>query len=164
MARTRVDPPQEVLNAPPLDLEGLAATAAETTVRAGGGRFINNPFIPILRESYKIDQEGGNGWRVNRVTGAQVREFVSALRNAAQQLAEDDIGIRIRYAFRTNDDEVLEIGNVKEVPEDSRAVDVKFTGRPRKVYGRQAGEDEEDDANGDSDHPEEIAEEDETGE
>jgi len=100
MPRTRTDAPQEVLDAPALDLAELASTAQEATIRAGGGRFANNPFKPILEESFKIDQDGGNGWKVNRVTGAQVREFVSVLRNAAQQLAEKEIGIRIRYEFR----------------------------------------------------------------
>jgi hypothetical protein len=161
MPRTRTDAPQEVLDAPALDLAELAATAQEATIRAGGGRFANNPFKPILEESYKIDQDGGNGWKVNRVTGAQVREFVSVLRNAAQQLAEKEIGIRIRYEFRNDEGEIVEIGNVKLVPEDERAVNVKYTGRPRKVYGRDAAEDEEDETNGDVDHPEEVAEEDE---
>jgi len=161
MPRVRTDAPQEVLDAPALDLADLASTAQETTVRAGGGRFANNPFVPILEESFKIDQDGGNGWRVNRVLGAQVREFVSALRNAAQQLAEKEIGIRIRYEFRGDDEEITEVGNVKLVPEDARPVNVKYTGRPRKVYGRDAAEDDEDEPNGEGDHPEEVAEEDE---
>jgi hypothetical protein len=164
MARTRTDAPQEVIDAPPLNLDELATSAVETTVHSGGGRFLNNPFIPILRESYKIDSEGGNGWRANRVTGAQVREFVSALRNAAQQLADDDIGIRIKYEFRNDENEVVELGNVKLVPEDARAVNVKYIGRPRKVYARDASENGEGESNGDGDHPEEVAEEDETNE
>ena len=164
MPRVRTDAPQEVIDAPALDLSELANSAAETTVRAGGGRFANNPFVPLLQESYKIDQEGGNGWKFNRVTGAQVRELVSALRNAAQQLADEEIGIRIRYEFRTDENVVSELGNVKLVPEDARPVNVKYIGRPRKVYGRTAGEDDEDEPNGDADHPEEAAEEDASGE
>jgi hypothetical protein len=49
-------------------------------------------------------------------------------------LANEDIGIRIRYAFQDDEGIEVEISRVRDVPEDDRPVLVKFLGRPRKIY------------------------------
>ena len=142
MARTRKDAPETVKNAPPLDLASLASVVREEKVQAGGSRWANNPFVPLLRESFILDDGGENGWKGLDVAGSQVRELVAALRNAANQLANDEIGIRLRFAFDNDEGVPVEQGNllpdVKNnkpgVPEDDRLVTVKFLGRPRKVY------------------------------
>lgn len=142
MARTRKDAPESVLNAPPVNLAILAETVREEKVSAGGTRWINNPFVALLRESYLLDDGGENGWKGFDVQGAQVRQVVAALRNAANQLANDEIGIRLRYSFVNDEGVQTEQGNLHAdeknarpaVPEDDRKVTVKFLGRPRKIY------------------------------
>lgn len=149
----------EVANAPKLDLASLAEEARETTVRTGRNRFggKDNPYIPIVRETFEEDtKETGSGWRENTVPAFQVREFAAALRNAAQFLTDEGIGIRIKYEFRTDEDskfkgEVAEIGDLKEVPDDDRPVAVKYTGRTKKQYGTNDETPEEDETEDDED-------------
>lgn len=132
----------------PLDLASLVETSQPTTVRTGRNRFGGeaNPFIPIVRATFKEDTEvTGSGWRENRLAASQVREFAAALRNAATFLADEGIGVRIKFEFRSNEDDpeqgrVIEIGDLKRVPDDDRPVVVKYTGRTRKEYTK--GEDD----------------------
>jgi hypothetical protein len=133
MARTRKDAPTAVKDAPELDFEALASSVVESKmVRAP--KIVYNPFTNILRESYLQDDAGENGVKAIEVPGFQVRTLERRLRAAAEQLANEDIGIRIRYAY-TNDEGIAEeIARVREVPEDDRPVLVKFLGRPRKIY------------------------------
>ena len=140
MARTRKDAPQTVTAAPTFDFAAAAGNVRESAPTAGGGRFVNNPFVPVLRESFIADDAGENGWREVPVPGYHVRDMVSALRNATQQLAEEGIGVRIRYAYSDDGEPVKEHGDVKRVPEDDREVLVKFLGRPRKEYDKENGE------------------------
>ena len=152
MARNRDDAPQAVKDAPALDLGGLVGKVKETRVVS------SNPFVPVLRESFQASQtEGGNGWREVTVPGYHVRRFASALRNATQSLISENIGVRIRYAFIDDEENQVEKGDLKIVPEDSRDVIVKFTGRVRKDYsvtGNGDGSDADtDDDNGDDDGP-----------
>ena len=138
MANTRKNAPAAVTTAPPIDFASLAANVTTATITTGGGRFANNPFVPLLRASYDADQAGDNGWRQNVVPGYHVRELVAALRNAQMQLAGDEIGLRLRYAYtveRDGADVAVENGRLDDVPEDDRSVNVMFLGRPRKVYG-----------------------------
>jgi hypothetical protein len=135
MARTRSkDVPEAVKNAPPLDLTALASTVVVTKPRTGGGRFANNPYVKIVRESYALTQSKRNGWGGNTVAGYHVRDFNSALRHAGTVLADEGIGVRIRFEFTNDAGEVVETGNVREVPEDDRFVLVKFTGTRRRIY------------------------------
>lgn len=160
MARTRTDAPDAVIDAPALDFAALASSAVRTEIRSGKNRFggVNNPFIPLVRESYEEDtKEWGSGWRENSILGSQVRQMAAALRNAAQMLSDEGIGIRIKYEFRSDEDsewkgEVVEIGDARKVPEDERKVVIKYTGRTKKEYSKSADDDtaaEEDDENGD---------------
>jgi hypothetical protein len=142
----------ETANAPLLDLAALAESVEPTTVRTGRNRFggINNPYIPIVRETFEEDtKETGSGWRKNRLPASQVREFAAAIRNATTFLADENIGLRIKYEFRTDEDgeyngRVIEIGDLSKVPTDDRPVDVKYTGRTKKQYGANDEEAEED--------------------
>jgi hypothetical protein len=135
MARTRSkDVPEAVKNAPPLDLTALASTVVVTKPRTGGGRFANNPYVKIVRESYALAQSKRNGWGGNTVAGYHVRDFNSALRHAGTVLTDEGIGVRIRFEFTNDAGEVVETGNVREVPEDDRFVLVKFTGTRRRIY------------------------------
>jgi hypothetical protein len=135
MARTRSkDVPEAVKNAPPLDLTALASTVVVTKPRTGGGRFANNPYVKIVRESYALTQSKRNGWGGNTVAGYHVRDFNSALRHAGTVLSDEGIGVRIRFEFTNDAGEVIETGNVREVPEDDRFVLVKFTGTRRRIY------------------------------
>lgn len=119
--------------AAPLDVASLATSVREDKMLAGAARKYN-PFVEILRESYIADDAGENGTRAIDVTGAQVGEAVKILRNAGEQLAEEGIGIRLRFAFQNDEGRLVEIGDVKRVPTGDVPVTVKFLGRPRKVY------------------------------
>lgn len=141
MARGRTDAPDTVKNAPAIDLGTLAGSVKPSRVTS------SNPFVPILRDSYKAAQAGENGWLENTVPGYHVRRFASALRNATQSLVTENIGVRIRYAFKMDDGTEVEKGDIKIVPEDERPVTVKFCGRTRKDYS--GGDDGNDDVNGD---------------
>jgi hypothetical protein len=135
MARTRSkDVPEAVKNAPPLDLTALASSVVVTKPRTGGGRFGNNPYIKLIRDSYALTMSKRNGWGGNTVAGYHVRAFNGALRHAGTALADEGIGVRIRFEYTTNKGEVVETGNVREVPEDEREVLVKFTGTRRRIY------------------------------
>lgn len=133
MARTRKNAPTAVTEAPPIDFEALAGTVQETKM-VRTVKLAYNPFTAILRESYLQDDAGENGVKGVEVPGFQVRALERRLRAAAEQLANEDIGIRIRYAFIDDEEVPQEITRVREVPEDDRPVLVKFLGRPRKVY------------------------------
>jgi hypothetical protein len=133
MARTRKDAPTAVKDAPPLDFEALAGTVIESKmIRAP--KLVYNPFTNIVRESYLQDDAGENGVKAVEVPGFQVRALDRRLRAAAEQLANEDIGIRIRFAFTDDEGIEVETARVREVPEDDRPVLVKFLGRPRKTY------------------------------
>ncbi len=135
MARTRSkNVPDAVKNAPPLDLTALAASAVTTVPRTGGGRFANNPYVKLVRESYALNKARKNGWLGNTVQGYHVRDFNSALRNAGTAVADDGIGVRIRFEYTNDEGAVVTTGNVREVPEDDRAVLVQFTGTRRRIY------------------------------
>lgn len=135
MARTRSkNVPDAVKNAPPLDLTALAASAVTTVPRTGGGRFANNPYVKLVRESYALNKARKNGWLGNTVQGYHVRDFNSALRHAGTVLADDGIGVRIRFEYTNDESAVVTTGNVREVPEDDRAVLVQFTGTRRRIY------------------------------
>jgi hypothetical protein len=168
--RTRQNPPAAVLAAEPLDFATLAEEAERTQVRTGSVKYggPKNPYLPLIRDSYNEDTEKrGSGWRRNIVTGAQTRELVNCLREAAEWLTDEGIGIRFKYRFRNDAGDVVEQGNLRDtknkktnvirpgVPEDERTVEVKYTGRTR----RGAEEPDEDEENGDE---EEVTEEDET--
>lgn len=170
--RPRVNPPPAVLAAEPLDFATLAEQAERAIVRTGSVKYggPKNPFLPLVRQSYVEDTERkGSGWRSNMVTGAQTRELVKALREAAEWLSDEEIGIRFKYRFRNDDGDIVEQGNLidtknkrtgvvrKGVPEDDRSVEVKYTGRTRR--GAEVPEDEEDESgNGNGDEEEEITE------
>lgn len=136
MPRTRKS--TQVDDAPTLDLRALGDDTRESTMAIAGlgttGRFADNPFVDILRDSFHTDNGGGNGVRENQVVGSRVVDFVAALRNAGQQLAGEEIGVRIRYAFENDDNVQVEIGDVRKVPSDGRTVTVKYVGRPRRRY------------------------------
>jgi hypothetical protein len=142
----------EVANTPPLDLSALVGEVKPTTVRTGRNRFggPSNPYIPIVRETFEEDtKETGSGWRENTLQAGQVREFVAALRNAATFLKDENIGIRIKFEFRSDEDgefqgRVIETGDITKVPSDDRPVAVKYTGRTKKQYGANDEEPEED--------------------
>jgi hypothetical protein len=135
MARTRSqNVPDAVKNAPPLDLTALAANVVVTKPRHGGGRFANNPYVKLVRESYVATMANRNGWQGNSIAGYHVRDFNSALRNAGQVLGIEGIGVRIRFEYTDDNGTVVETGNVREVPEDERTVLVKFTGTRRRIY------------------------------
>jgi hypothetical protein len=136
MARTRSQEnlPEAVKNAPPLDLAALAASVVVTKPRTGGGRFANNPYIKLIRDSYELVKAGRNGWIGNTVQGYHVRDFNGALRHAGNALTDENIGVRIRFEYTNNEGEVTETGAVRDVPEDDRAVLVKFTGTRRRIY------------------------------
>lgn len=135
MARTRSkNVPDAVKNAPPLDLSALASATVVTTPRTGGGRFANNPYVGLLRESYALNQAHKNGWRGNAVQGFHVRELNGALRHAGTVLADEGIGVRIRFEFTDDEGNVVPTGDVRSVPEDDRTVLVQFTGTRRRVY------------------------------
>jgi hypothetical protein len=135
MARTRSkNVPDAVKNAPPLDLTALAASAVTTVPRTGGGRFANNPYVKLVRESYALNKARKNGWLGNTVQGYHVRDFNSALRHAGTAVADDGIGVRIRFEYTNDEGAVVTTGNVREVPEDDRAVLVQFTGTRRRIY------------------------------
>jgi hypothetical protein len=134
MARTRKNPPAAVVEAPPLDFTQLASNVRVDTMQGGASRRAYNPFTDILRESYLKDDAGENGVRAVDVQGSQVRALVRQLRNAAEQLANEDIGLRLKFTFQNDEGREIEIGALPQVPEDSRPVTVKFLGRPRKVY------------------------------
>jgi hypothetical protein len=135
MARTRTtDVPEAVKNAPPLDLAALASSVEVTKPRTGGGRFGNNPYVKLVRESYALTQSKRNGWSGNRIPGYHVRAFNSALRHAGTVLTDEGIGVRIRFEYTDDAENVVETGNVREVPEDDRFVLVKFTGTRRRIY------------------------------
>lgn len=173
--RTRKDPPPAVLAAEPLDFASLAEQAERTRVRTGSTKYggPKNPFLPLVRQSYVEDTEKkGSGWRANFITGAQTRELVKALREAAEWLSDEEIGIRFKYRFRNDDGDMVEQGNLidtknkktgairKGVPEDDRPVEVKYTGRRRR--GAEEPEDEEDESGtGNGDDEEEITEDEE---
>lgn len=139
MARTPKN--ASTASAPAVDLADLAGKVTEDTMTTPGSkRWIGNPFVALLRESFLQDDAGENGVKSTpEVQAAQVkRQVLPALRNAAEQLANDDIGIRIKFYYVNDAGEVVETGNlgkfVKETHEDARAVRVKFLGRPKKVY------------------------------
>lgn len=170
--RARQNPPPAVLAAEPLNLAELAETAERTRVRTGSTKYggPKNPFIPLVRQSYQEDTEKkGSGWRANFITGAQTREFVKALREAAEWLAEEEIGIRFKYKFRNDAGDVVEQGNLIRtenkktgvvrdgVPEDDRHVEVKYTGRTRRGAVVEDEDEEDESGNGNG---EEIDEED----
>lgn len=133
MARTRKDAPTAVTEAAPLDFEALAATVQESKM-VRTAKLAYNPFTALVRESYLQDDAGENGVKAVEVPGFQVRSLERRLRAAAEQLANSDIGIRIRYAYTDDEGVAQEITRVRDVPEDDRPVLVKFLGRPRKVY------------------------------
>lgn len=133
MARTRKDAPTAVKDAAPIDFEALAGTVTESKM-VRTVKLAYNPFTNILRESYLQDDAGENGVKAVDVAGFQVRALERRLRAAAEQLANEDIGIRIRYMFTDDEGVVQEISRVRDVPEDDRAVTVKWLGRPRKIY------------------------------
>ena len=133
MARTRKDAPNAVKQAAPLDLEALAGSVVESKM-VRPVVVVYNPFTNILRESYLQDDAGENGVKAVEVPGFQVRALERRLRAAAEQLANEDIGIRIRYAYTDDEGMEIEITRVRDVPEDDRPVLVKFLGRPRKIY------------------------------
>lgn len=134
MARGRSNTPDQVKNAPPLDLAALAAQAVTVKPRTGGGRYANNPYVPLVRESYKLHMDRRNGWKGNTVPGFHVRDLNGALRHAGMTLNDDGIGVRIRFEYRNDAGELVEHGNVREVPEDGRDVTVKYLGTKRRVY------------------------------
>jgi hypothetical protein len=141
MARTRKNAPEAVKAAPAVDFFALAAGVTEDKlVTAGSTKWKDNPFVAILRESYIQDNAGENGVKSTpEVMASQVKRYVlPALRNAAEQLANEDIGIRIKFIYADNDGVVQETGNlaqfVKDTGEDERPVRVKFLGRPKKIY------------------------------
>ena len=135
MARTRSkNVPDAVKNAPPLDLDALASSIVVTTPRTGGGRFANNPYVKVVRESYAITKARGNGWRGNTIQGYHVRDFNSALRHAGTVLTDEGIGVRIRFEYTDDEGKIVTTGNVRDVPEDDRAVLVQFTGTRRRIY------------------------------
>jgi hypothetical protein len=168
--RPRQNPPPAVLAAEPLDFANLAEQAERTRVRTGSTKYggPKNPFLPLVRQSYVEDTEKkGSGWRSNMVKGSQTRELVKALREAAEWLSDEEIGIRFKYRFRNDAGDIVEQGNLIDtknkktgviragVPEDERTVEVKYTGRTRR--GAEAPEDEEDESgNGNGDDEEEI--------
>jgi len=168
--RSRQNPPAAVLAAEPLDFASLAEEAERTQVRTGSVKYggPKNPYLELVRLSYQEDNEKrGSGWRRNVVTGAQTRELVNCLREAAEWLTDEGIGIRFKYRFRNDDGDVVEQGNLRKtenkktgvvrdgVPEDDRNVEVKYTGRTRRGAEEP---DDDDDSNGDE---EEVTEEDE---
>lgn len=135
MARTR----KVTTDAPaPVDFAAVAKSAKETVPTSGGGRFANNPFVDVLRESFEADNDGENGWREVTVNGYHAWDITAALRAATQTLADDGIGSRVRYAYKKNDGTAVEHGAWKRVQEDGaedeREVTIKFLGRPRKEY------------------------------
>lgn len=133
MARKRKDAPTAVQDAPPIDFEALAGTVQESKM-IRTVKLAYNPFTNLVRESYLQDDAGENGVKAVEVPGFQVRALERRLRAAAEQLANEDIGIRIRYAYTDDEEVAQEITRVRDVPEDDRPVLVKFLGRPRKVY------------------------------
>jgi|SRR6187455_1362490 hypothetical protein len=174
--RTRQNPPPAVLAAEPLDFARLAESAERTRVRTGSTKYggPKNPFIPLVRQSYQEDtKKKGSGWRANFITGAQTREFVKALREAAEWLADEEIGIRFKYRFRNDAGDVVEQGNlirtenkktgvVREgVPEDDRNVEVKYTGRIRR--GAVVEDEDEEDESGNGNGEDLDEDEDEEG-
>jgi len=135
MARKRSqNVPDAVKNAPPLDLDALASSVIVTTPRTGGGRFANNPYVKVVRESYALTKVKRNGWRGNTVQGYHVRDFNSALRHAGTVLSDEGIGVRIRFEYTNDEGAIVTTGNVREVPEDDRAILVQFTGTRRRIY------------------------------
>ncbi len=136
MARTRSQEslPEAVKNAPPLDLTALAASVVVTKPRTGGGRFANNPYVKVVRDSYALTKANRNGWVGNTIQGYHVRDFNSALRHAGNVLAEENIGVRIRFEYTNDEGAIVETGAVRDVPEDDRTVLVKFTGTRRRIY------------------------------
>lgn len=178
--RTRQNPPAAVLAAEPLDFATLAESAERTRIRTGSTKYggPKNPFIPLVRTSYEEDTaKKGSGWRANMVKGSQVREFVKCLREAAEWLAEEEIGIRFKFRFRGDDGEMVEQGNLikthnkktgvtrEGVPEDDRNVEVKYTGRTRRGADKPGeNEDEEDEDNGGTGEDVDLDDEDEDSE
>lgn len=145
--RTRQNPPAAVLAADPLDFATLAGEAERTRVVTGSTKYggPKNPYLELVRLSYQEDTEKrGSGWRRNVVKGSQVRELVNCLREAAEWLTDEGIGIRFKYRFRNDAEDVVEQGNLRDtknkktgviregVPEDDRTVEVKYTGRTRR--------------------------------
>lgn len=133
MARTRKNTPPAVAEAPELDFEALAGSVQESKM-VRTVKYVYNPFTNLVRESYLQDDAGENGVKAVEVPGYQVRALERRLRAAAEQLANEDIGIRIRYAYTDDEGVAQEISRVRDVPEDGRPVLVKFLGRPRKIY------------------------------
>jgi hypothetical protein len=173
--RTRQNPPPAVLAAEPLDFANLATIAERTRVRTGSTKYggPKNPFIPLVRQSYEEDTaKKGSGWRANFIKGSQTRELVKALREAAEWLSDEEIGIRFKYRFRGDDGEMVEQGNLIKsenkktgvvrdgVPEDDRPVEVKYTGRTRRGAPETPEEDEDESGNGNGED-EELDEDDE---
>lgn len=141
MARPRKNAPATVTEAPTVDLASLAADVREDKLTSPGSkRWAGNPFVEILRESYLQDNAGENGVKSTpEVMASQVKgQVLPALRNAAEQLANDDIGIRIKFYYSNDEGVTVETGNlaqfVKDTHEDERPVRVKFLGRPKKIY------------------------------
>lgn len=141
MARTRKNAPETVAEAPAVDLFALASGVTEDKLTtAGSSKWKDNPFVGILRESYMLNDAGENGVKSTpEVMASQVKGYVlPALRNAGEQLANEDIGIRIKFVYTDNNGDPQEHGNldrfVKDTGEDNRPVRVKFLGRPKKIY------------------------------
>lgn len=162
MARTRSNTPAAVKNAAPIDLAALAQDTRVSKPTTGGSRFANNPFVAILRDSFNADESGENGWRENTMAGYHVFDFTAALRHATTVLADEGIGVRIRYSFVDDEGRTVEQGNLRDVtekdsdtvvkygvPEDDRDVTVKYTGRRRKVYGADGSNGNGSDVDGD---------------
>jgi hypothetical protein len=123
---------------PALDLAALAESASEDTISTST-RFDNNPFIEKIRDSYNLEQAGQNGVKGVTVQGNQVATVVPAIRNAGQQLAEDGIGVAIRYRYRNNINAEVETGDIANVPTDERPVRVKFVGKPKRRRNTRNG-------------------------
>jgi hypothetical protein len=116
---------------PALNLADLAAAAVPSTM----DRVPNNPFIGTLRESYEADTAGQNGiMELPPVRGDQVKRVIYALRSAADYLATEGIGLRLRYQWADDSGEVQEGTDDGAVPTDDRPVIVKYLGRTRKEY------------------------------
>lgn len=161
MARTRKVVPEAVKTAPPLNFDLMVEEVKETTVQLRPAQEGGMKLLPILRESFKLGEAGENPWRENRIEGRQVRQLGGAFRVASEILGKEEpaIGISIRYAFRNDEGEVVEIGNVRQVPEDERPVLVKYRGITRKDYSSADDtadiDEDEDDEDDDEDNGDE---------
>lgn len=116
--------------APDFDINALTdETVADMPSRAvtapRSKRFDNNPFVDRVRDSFNAKK----GRQVT-VPGYHVKDVSFALRDAAEKLATESIGVRVVYSFG---DTVT--AKLKDVPVDTDTpVTVMYEGQERKRY------------------------------